>query len=222
MFVDLFEMIPVDMDIAERMNEVSRCQTAHCGNHLRQQRVGSDIERDAEKEIRTPLIKLTAQPSILDVALEHRMARRKRHLADFARVPRGHDQAPAVRIFQDLTDELLQLIDRAAVGSPPVTPLSPIDPAQVPICVGPFVPDGYTMFVEVTDIRLPAQEPEQFVRDGFEMNTLGRQKREPALEIKSGLCPEIGNRSYTRSVFFRFAFFKNKAEQVVVCFHADK
>jgi hypothetical protein len=54
------------------------------------------------------------------------------------------------------------------------------------------------------------------------MNTLGRQQRESAGEIKSSLRPKIRDCSYTSSVFFRFAFFKNEAEQVVVFFHADE
>ena len=54
----LIEMIVVKMCITQSMDKISWLQTRTLGHQDRQQSIGSDIERHAEKHIGTPLIEL--------------------------------------------------------------------------------------------------------------------------------------------------------------------
>jgi hypothetical protein len=50
-----------------------------------------------------------------------------------------------------------------------MTPLLPINGTQIAVFVRPFVPDGHFVFLEVTDVGIATQEPEQLIDDGAEM-----------------------------------------------------
>ena len=66
----LFEVIDVEVKIAESVNEVTRLEITYLRHHEGQERIGSDVEWDSQKQIGTPLVKLTTEPSIGDVKLE--------------------------------------------------------------------------------------------------------------------------------------------------------
>src|SRR5262245_24001455 len=104
------------------------------------------------------------------------MARRQSHLIEFAWVPGADDMAAAVGVLFDLRNYLVDLIDGSAIGGAPIAPLRAVDAAEVALLVGPLVPDGHSAFVEVTDVRIAAQKPEEFVNDGFEMELFGREQ----------------------------------------------
>ena len=63
LLTDLLEMIPIDVDISKSMDKISRHHPANNGDHLSQQRVGRNVERNTQKQVSTPLIQLTAQSS---------------------------------------------------------------------------------------------------------------------------------------------------------------
>jgi predicted transcriptional regulator len=52
--------IRVDMQVAERVDEIARLESRDLRHHQRQQRVTRDVERHAEKQIRAALVKLAA------------------------------------------------------------------------------------------------------------------------------------------------------------------
>jgi hypothetical protein len=52
------------------MDELSWAEATALGHQNRQHRVGSDIERNPQKEIGASLIELAAEPSIGDIKLE--------------------------------------------------------------------------------------------------------------------------------------------------------
>src|SRR5262245_3135389 len=76
----LFQMIQVDVAISSGPDEFAYIKVALLGDHVSQQRVGSDVERDAEKYVRRPLVKLAGDFAIDDVKLEKRMAGLQPHL----------------------------------------------------------------------------------------------------------------------------------------------
>ena len=45
--VHLLGVIGVDVDIAERVHEITDAETANVGNHVRQKRITGDVEREA-------------------------------------------------------------------------------------------------------------------------------------------------------------------------------
>ena len=173
----LLEMICVEMQIAERVDEFAGFQSANLRHHPGEQGIAGKVERHAEEQIRTALIKLAAQLSIDHVELKQRVTRRQPHLVQFAWIPGGHDVPPAVGILLDLRDDIVNLVDGMAVGRAPVAPLCAINAAKAAVGIRPLVPNRYAVLVEVFDVRVTAQKPEQLVDDGFEMLFLGGDHR---------------------------------------------
>ena len=68
--VYLLQVIHIKMRITQSMNEISRCQPDHLRYHEGQQRVGSDIEWHAKKQIGASLIELAGQATVGNVKLE--------------------------------------------------------------------------------------------------------------------------------------------------------
>ena len=91
------------------------------------------------------------------------MARRQRHAFDLGRIPSGDDQPARIGIAADFIDDIGDLIDAAAVRRRPRAPLVAVDWTEVTVLVGPWVPDAHAVLVEIFDIGVAAQEPEQLV-----------------------------------------------------------
>ena len=56
MLIRLINMIGIDMRIPERMDKFSRLKTGRLRHHHSEQGIRSDVERNAEENIGTPLI----------------------------------------------------------------------------------------------------------------------------------------------------------------------
>ena len=56
--------------------------------------------------------------------------------------------------------------------------------------VSPFVPNCDTVFVQITNVRVTAQKPEQFVNDRFDVEFFRRQQRECLSQIEPRLGAE--------------------------------
>lgn len=54
-------MVQIDMRVAHRMDEAAGREIAHVRQHMRQQRVGSDVERHPQAHIAGPLIQLARE-----------------------------------------------------------------------------------------------------------------------------------------------------------------
>ena len=107
------------MAISYCPDEFAYVKVALLGDHMSQQRIGSDIERDAEKYVRRPLVKLARELAIDDVNLKKRMAGWQPHSIQFADVPGADDQAGGIGIDLDLFDEVAKLVNHTAISRPP-------------------------------------------------------------------------------------------------------
>src|SRR5688572_20933482 len=76
LLVGLLEMIQVQVNVAPGPDELPGCKIALLGEHVRQQRVRSDVERYAQKDIGAALIELTRKPAVVHPELEQGMTRR--------------------------------------------------------------------------------------------------------------------------------------------------
>ena len=123
------------MRIAQRMDKLPGPQPARLGHHHRQQRIGGDVERHAEKRVGTPLIQLARQPPPGHVELEQHMARRQGHLLDLRDVPRRDQDPPRLGIRADQLLGPGDLVHHPAVGPRPRTPLVAVDMVQIPEAV---------------------------------------------------------------------------------------
>jgi len=150
------------------------------------------------------------------------VARRQRHLPNLAWVPCGDDVPPAVGILFDLRDDLVNLIDVAAVGGAPVRPLRSINAAQIAVGIRPFVPDGHAMVVEPFDIRVAAQKPEQFVNDGLRVDLFRGEQRKRIAQWAADLRAENGKRARAGSVGLELSMFEHVPEQIEVLNHRGK
>jgi hypothetical protein len=147
------------------------------------------------------------------------MARRQRHAVDFRRIPGGDDQAARVRIAANFRKHVGELIDGGAVRRRPGAPLPAVDRTEIAVLVGPFVPDGDAMLVEIFDVGVAAQEPEQFVDDGFDVQLLGGDQREAGSEIEAHLMAEHRARANTRAVALFHALGEHAFHKVEILAH---
>src|SRR5262249_40034940 len=149
-----------------------------------------DVEWYAEEDVGGPLIELAGEPPLGDVELEQAVARGQRHPFDVGRVPGGDDEAARIRIAPDRFDDARHLVDGPTVRPRPRTPLPAVHRPEVAMFIGPFVPDRHPMIVEILDIGIAGEEPEQLVDDRLEVELLGRRQRKAQAEVESHLFPE--------------------------------
>ena len=218
----LLDVVRVKVQVAERVDEFARLQAADLRDHQREQRVAGDVERHAQKNIRAALVKLAAQLAFAHIKLEQRVARRQCHALNLARIPRADDVPPAVGIFFDLRDHVVNLVERAAVGGAPVRPLRAVNAAQISVRVRPFVPDRHAVFVEPFDVRVAAQKPEQLVDDGLGVNLLRGKQRKRFAQRTADLRAENGKRARAGAVGLELTVFKDVPEQIEVLNHRGK
>jgi hypothetical protein len=151
------------------------------------------------------------------------VARRQRHRLDLAGVPRADDEPARIGILFDLRDHAVNLVEAAAVRRAPVAPLRAIDAAEVAgFLVRPFVPDGHAALLQPAHIRLAAQEPEQLVDDGLEMQLLGGEHGKAVTQIKPRLRAEHGISARARAVGLELAVVEDMPEQIVIRNHRQK
>ncbi len=213
LFARLFEMIPVKMQIAKSVNEFTARQAADLRHHHGEERIARDVEGHAEKKIGAALVKLATERAVLDVKLKKRVAGRQRHRLDFGRIPGGDDEAATVGVLFDLFDDTLDLVDVFAVRPAPVAPLRAVDAAEVALLVGPFVPDADAAFLQISDVGVAAQKPEQLVNDRLEVQLLGREKGKRFAQIEAGLGAENGKGPGAGAIVLRAPFLEDEPEE---------
>ena len=76
----LLAMVHIQMHVSKSEHQVARQQFAYLRRHRREQRVGSEVKRHAEKQVRATLIHLTAERPVLRPELKENVTRRQRHL----------------------------------------------------------------------------------------------------------------------------------------------
>ena len=188
---------------------------------MHQQRIAGDVERQAEEHIAGTLIQLAGELAVGDVELEEGVARRQRHFIQLADVPRRDDDPAGVRVVFQLVHHRADLVDMAAVRRRPGTPLFAVDRPQVAILIRPLVPDGDVVLMQIGDVGVALQEPQQFVDDRTQMAALGRHQRETFLQVKAHLVAENGDGAGTGTVVFLGALIEHLLHQFKILFHAS-
>ena len=70
----LLEVVAVEVGVAEGVDQVAGLEAADLRHHPRQQRVRSDVERDAEEDVGAALVELAGEAAVGDVELEEGVA----------------------------------------------------------------------------------------------------------------------------------------------------
>src|SRR6185437_5424803 len=109
--------------------------------------------------------------------------------------------------------------DAAPVWRRPRAPLAPVDRAEIAVGVGPFVPDRNAVIVEIFDVGVAAQEPQQLVDDRLEVQLLGGHERKAAPKIEPHLMAEDRARAGAGPVALLHALFQDAFHQVEILAH---
>ena len=219
MLVGLIQVVQIEMGIAEGVDELARIEIADMGDEMGQERVARDVERNAEENIGAALVELARKPAVGDVELEQTVARRQGHRVELADIPRAYDEAPRVGFGADFLDHAGDLVHRRAVGLRPGAPLAPVDRPEFALPVRPFVPDPHPVLVEVADIGVAREEPEELVDDRRAMQALGGQQGKPVREVEAHLVAEHASRSRSRAVAPHDATVADMAHQIEILAH---
>lgn len=70
-------------------------------------------------------------------------------------------------------NDFCELVDMSSGIIRPGAPLAAVDRAEVTVLVSPLVPDTHAILLEIQDIGITFQEPEQFMKEGFEVHFFG-------------------------------------------------
>ena len=201
------------------MHELARLKRAFARDQMRQKRVARDVERHAEKDVGRALIELARQPAIRDIELEQAMAGRKLHALDLGHVPGRNHETARVRVAADFVEDPGDLVVGASVRSFPGAPLLAVDGTEVAVRVGPFVPDRNAMRLEIGDVGVAAQEPDELAHDRLEMQLLGGDERKALPEIEPELPAEQRAHAGSGAVHFDRAVVKRLAHEIEIGLH---
>ena len=202
-------MVLIDVAVAARPDEVAGLEVALLRDHVREERVARDVEGNAQEHVAAALIELAGELPVSYVELEEAVAGRERHLVYLRRVPRAHHQSARVGRLADALEQVRDLVDRAAVCCGPRAPLTAIDGAELAVLVGPLVPNGHVVVVQILDVGRPREEPEELVDDRSQMELLRRDEREPLRKVEAHLAAEERARARARAVGLVCAVFKD-------------
>ena len=75
--------------------------------------------------------------------------------------------------------------------------------------------------MQVLDVRVAHQEPQQFMDDGAQVKFLGREARETLREVEAGLAAKNGARAGAGTVGTVYAVVNNVLEEVEVLLHGN-
>src|SRR5947209_14688158 len=98
----------------------------------------------------------------------------------------------------------------------PGAPLISVNRTELAVRVRPFVPDRDFVFVEIADVRLTSEEPQQLHDDRAEMDFLRRHQRKSGAEVEAKLAPENTECAGAGAVGFRRAVLEDVADEVQV------
>ena len=151
--------------------------------------------------------------------LEHRVAGLQGHRIEIGDVPCADDEPTRIGIAFDLLDQPGDLVNRSTIGALPGSPLLAVDRTEIAFAIGPFIPDANPVFLQVGNIGIALQKPDQLVDDRAQMQFLGRDQRETLGQIESHLPAEDGMRAGSCAIGFRRAFFQDVPKQFQILLH---
>ena len=215
----LIHMVGIKMAITARPDELPHFQSRLLRQHMSEQRIGRNVERHAEKHICTTLIKLQRQLPIADPCLKQTVARGESHPVHFARVPSRHYLAARRGVGFKSVNQRFDLIDAAAVGSFPMTPLLTVNRPKIAIVVRPIIPDADLIFGEPFGIRVAVQKPQQFIDDGAQMQFLRRDQRKTMCQVETHLVAKDRPGANAGAVLLFNPVVKDVLHQIKVSAH---
>ena len=134
----------------------------------------------------------------------------------------GDDVATGIRVGLDLLHQLGDLIGVGAVGIGPTAPLVAVDGTEVAVFIGPFVPDADPILLEVGNVGVALQEPQELVDDAAQVQLFGGQNGKPFGEIEPHLMTEQAEGAGPCAVGTFLALVEELLQQVEILTHDPK
>ena len=207
-------MVAVDVRVSGGVDEFSGLQAANLSYHHGEEGVGGNIEGNAQEHIRTALIQLAGKLSVCHIELEKAVAGRQSHLIHFSGIPGAYQHAAGIRVVLDHIHHLSQLVYAAAVGGRPGAPLVAVYRSQFSVFVGPLVPNGDPVLLQVTHVGVTGDEPQKLVNNGFEVHLFGGEEGEAIGQIEAHLVAENALRTGSGAVFLHGPVGTDMSEEV--------
>src|SRR5262249_19286109 len=98
-------------------------------------------------------------------------------------------------------------------------PLLTVHRAKIAALVRPFVPDADAAVLEIFDICVAGEKPEQFVDDRLQVQLLRREHRKAFAQIEAHLMAENGNRADAAAVALFHPIRKDVLHQFEILTH---
>jgi len=222
LFAQGIDVVVVDVDVATGPDEVPGREAGDLGDHHRQQAVGGDVEGNTQADIAAALVELAVEAAVGDLKLEQAVARGQGHVLDLGRVPGGDDHTAAVRIRLDQIQQIRDLIDGTAIGRRPRAPLTAVHGTEVTVLVSPLVPDPDAILLEVADVGVAGQEPEQLMDDGLEVQLLGGHAGKAVAQVEAHLVAEDSPRAGAGPIGTVRTVIENMLHEIEIWAHGRK
>ena len=120
--------------------------------------------------------------------------------------------AARIGVILEAVHQVLNLVDMTTIGGRPATPLVTINRTQVAIFVSPFIPNGHLVVMQILDVRIALQEPQQFMDNRAQMKLFRGQARESLGQVIAALAAKNRAGSRTRTVRTIHPIFQNILE----------
>src|SRR3989442_14206129 len=139
-------MVDVDVAVAAGPDEVADVEVALLREHVRQERVAGDVERNSQEDVCASLVDLaaeTAPPAAArarDMELEERVTGLERHAREIRDVPRADHDPPRIRLVAQEAHDLGDLVAVAPVTGGQAAQLHAVHPPEPPDLSGQFIP----------------------------------------------------------------------------------
>ncbi len=213
----LFKMVGVKVQIAEGVDEFAGFQAGDLSHDAGKERIRGDVEGNAKKDIGAALVELAAEGALTaDKKLKKGMTGGKGHLVQLSDVPCGNKMAAALGVLPDGAYDLVDLVDAGSVSLPPLGPLGTVNAAEIAGCIRPLIPDRDPVVVQVANIGVAFEEPEEFVDNGLGVNFFRGEEGEGLAEVETDLTPEDGIGADTGPVLPKLARLKDFPQQIKI------
>ena len=127
-----------------------------------------------------------------------------------------------VGIAADLVDDPGDLIVGPTVRPLPGAPLLAVDRTEISVRVGPLVPDGNAVRLEISDVGVAPQKPDELAHDRLEMKPLGCDERKALGEIEAKLPAEQRTHAGPCAVRLDGAAIERLAHEVEIGLHGRR
>jgi len=227
-----FDLVEVDVAVAAGPDEVAGFEVALLGDEVGQEGILGDVEDHADRTVHGALVELTGEAPSGDVELKERVAGGQggasgadvvlgtlAFVGKDGGIPCSDEVAARFGFIPDLLDDLADLVYYPAVRGLPGPPLRAVHGAEVSFFIGPGIPYMDVIVLEVFDVGVTGEEPEEFADDAFEKDFSRGDEREAFRQVEAQLRAENAQGSGAGPVAALDALVEDSLKEIEVLLH---